>query len=135
VIGHPAVPHRHPMLLVDCFEEIVPNAYGRGIKRVSSGDTMLASRHSEPFLPPVLIVDAIGQVAIAALGREHAVWYLASIEDVTFGGPACPGDTIVFEATVLRLWRTTARLSIQARIGAVTIASGVMVLATGEKNQ
>jgi 3-hydroxymyristoyl/3-hydroxydecanoyl-(acyl carrier protein) dehydratase len=130
----PIVPHRHPMFLVDQLEAIVAGATGRGFKRVSSGDTMLCAMGAELFVPHVLIVDAIGQVAIAMLaenGNEKVIWYLAAIEGVSFGARARPGDTIVLEATVLRIWRTTVRLSIRARIGDQTVVEGAIVLATG----
>jgi 3-hydroxyacyl-[acyl-carrier-protein] dehydratase len=132
------VPHRHPMLLVDRLDVIVPGTRGHGFKRVSAGDTMLCAAGAEWFLPHVLIVDAIGQVAIAMLAAAAVdpglIWYLAAIEGVAFGPRAHPGDTIVLEATVQRVWRTTVRLSIHASIGDQTVAGGVIVLATGARN-
>jgi 3-hydroxyacyl-[acyl-carrier-protein] dehydratase len=131
-------PHRYPMRLVDRLEVIEPRTYGRGIKQVSVNDRMLCAAGKQRFISNSLVVDALGQVAIAVMapvdGTTPEVWYLATIEGVEFGAPAQPGDTIVLEATILRVWRTTVRIAIHARIAERTVARGVMVLATGELN-
>jgi len=132
------VPHRHPMRLVDRLEVVEPRLYGRGLKLVSVNDTMLCTVGRQRFVPNPLVVDALGQVAIAVMapgdGSTPEVWYLATIESVEFGAPAQPGDALTLEAKILRVWRTTVRIGIHARIGERTVARGVMVLATGETN-
>ena len=123
-----AVPHRHPMRHLDRLDAVEPGTYGRGIKQVSVNDV----------LTNTLVVDALGQVAIAVMaptdGAKGEVWYLATIENVEFGEPARPGDELVMEAKILRVWRTTVRIGIHAQVGERTVARGVMVLATGEQN-
>jgi 3-hydroxymyristoyl/3-hydroxydecanoyl-(acyl carrier protein) dehydratase len=130
------VPHRHPMRLVDRLESIEPRSHGRGIRQVSVNDTMLCAVGRERFVPNTLVVDALGQVAIAVLapgdGTPPEVWYLATIDAVEFGAPAVPGDTIVMEARIVRVWKTTVRIAIHAHVAERTVARGVMVLATGE---
>ena|ERR1700730_14732693 len=132
------IPHRYPMRLVDRFECIEPRSYGRAIKLVSINDTMLGAVGKQRFVPNSLVVDALGQVAIAVMakgdGTMPGVWYLATIDGVEFGAPARPGETIVLEARILRVWRTTVRIAIHARIAERTVARGVMVLATGGLN-
>ena len=132
------VPHRYPMRLVDRLEVIEPRTYGRGIKQVSVNDKMLCAAGKQRFVSNSLVVDALGQVAIAVLapvdGTKPDVWYLATIEGVEFGAPARPGDTIALEVKILRVWRTTVRIAIHARVAERTIARGVMVLASGEMN-
>lgn len=130
-----SAPHRYPMRLVDRLEIIEPQSYGRGIKQVSVNDTMLGAAGKERFLPTSLVIDALGQVAIAVMappdGTKARVWYLATIDAVEFGAPARPGDTIVLEARILRIWKTAVRIAIHARIAQHTVARGFMVLATG----
>jgi 3-hydroxymyristoyl/3-hydroxydecanoyl-(acyl carrier protein) dehydratase len=132
------VPHRYPMRLVDRFEVIEPRSYGRAIKQVSVNDTMLCAVGKQIFVPNSLVVDALGQVGIAVMapgdGTLPGVWYLATIDDVEFGAAARPGDTIVLEARISRVWKTTVRIAIHAHIAERTVARGVMVLATGELN-
>ncbi|HEY3052254.1 MAG TPA: hotdog domain-containing protein [Thermoanaerobaculia bacterium] len=133
-----AIPHRYPMRLVDRFEVIKPRCYGRAIRQVSVNDTMLCAVGKQRFVPNSLVVDALGQVAIAVMapgnGTRPEVWYLATIDAVEFGASARPGDMIVLEARILRVWRTTVRIAIHARIAERTVARGVMVLASGELN-
>jgi 3-hydroxyacyl-[acyl-carrier-protein] dehydratase len=132
------VPHRHPMRHVDRLDVIEPRSYGRGTKLVSVNDTMLCVAGRQRFMPNSLVVDALGQIAIAVMapgaGTKPEVWYLATIDSVQFGAPATPGDTLTLEAKILRVWRTTVRIDIHARVGERTVARGVMVLATGEVN-
>lgn len=120
------VPHRYPMRLVDRFEVIEPRSYGRGIKLVSVNDTMVCAIGKQRVISNSLVIDALGQVAIAVMapddGRMPEVWYLATIEAVEFNAPARPGDAIVLEAKILRVWRTTVRIAIHASIGERTVA-------------
>jgi 3-hydroxyacyl-[acyl-carrier-protein] dehydratase len=115
------VPHRAPMLLVDRIDELVRGVRGTGIKNVSEE------------LANTLVIDALGQVAIAVLSDEVSaepqVWYLASIEDVHMGAPAQPGDTLRLEATILRTFKTTVRISLRASVPhGHDVVRGTMVL-------
>ncbi|MGZ5440805.1 MAG: hypothetical protein ACXW5U_01570 [Thermoanaerobaculia bacterium] len=109
------------MLLLDRIDELLRGVHGRASKLVT-----------EP-LPNTLVLDALGQIAIAVLSTEGAseaaVWYLASVEDIELGRPARPGDTLRLEASVDRIWKTTARMTIRASVpGAHDVAKGIMVL-------
>lgn len=115
------IPHRAPMLLVDSIEQLVRGDRGVGIKLVT-----------EP-LSNMLVVDALGQVAIAVLSEEGqdeaAVWYLASIEDVRMGEPVRAGETLRYEAVINRTFKTTVRISIRASVPhGRDVVSGTMVL-------
>jgi 3-hydroxyacyl-[acyl-carrier-protein] dehydratase len=127
-------PHRFPMLLVDSVEELAPGQ-GRARKQVSANEVFLERfGDAPPTLPSCLLVDALGQVAILVLrGKDDAgaaaVWYLGSIESVTFHTAVPVGSVLRMEASVLKRWRTTARIEVKAWIGPVLAASGFMVLA------
>lgn len=115
------IPHRAPMLLVDSIEELVRGHRGAGIKRVT-----------EP-LSNMLVVDALGQVAIAVLSeegqQEPAVWYLASLEDIQMGQPVRAGETLRYEAVILRTFKTTVRISLRASVPhGRDVVKGTMVL-------
>jgi 3-hydroxyacyl-[acyl-carrier-protein] dehydratase len=115
------IPHRAPMLLVDRIDELVRGVRGTGIKLVT-----------EP-LASTLVIDALGQVAIAVLSDETSpeprVWYLASIEDVQMGAPALPGDTLRLEASISRTFKTTVRISLRASVpNGHDVVKGTMVL-------
>lgn len=115
------VPHRAPMLLLDRIDELVRGAHGRATKLLT-----------EP-LAGTLVIDALGQVAIAVLSNqddaEPAVWYLASIEDIQLGAPARTGETLRLEASVERIWKTTARIQLRAFVpNGHDVVKGTMVL-------
>ena len=115
------VPHRAPMLLLDRIDELVRGDHGCATKLVS-----------EP-LANTLVIDALGQVAIAVLSvegaDEPAVWYLASVENLQLGSPARPGETLRLEARVERIWKTTARISLRASVpNSREVVKGTMVL-------
>lgn len=115
------VPHRAPMLLLDRIDELVRGARGRATKLVT-----------EP-LANTLVIDALGQVAIAVLSEEGAtepaVWYLASIEDIELGAPVRAGETLRLDATVERIWKTTARIALRAFVPHQRdVVKGTMVL-------
>lgn len=128
-------PHRFPMLLVDCVEELAPG-YGRVLKLVSVNEALFERfGDAPPTLPFPLLVDALGQVAIMLLrGKDAAaasVWYLGGIEAMTFHAPVPAGSALRMEARVLKKWRTTARIEVKAWCGPVLAASGFMVLSQG----
>ena len=115
------VPHRAPMLLLDRIDELV------------RGDRGLATKQLAEPLASTLITDALGQVAIAVLSDEKTadptVWYLASIEDIHLGAPARTGDTLRLEASIERIWKTTARIHLRAFVpNGHDVVKGTMVL-------
>src|SRR6185503_17001095 len=97
-----AVPHRHPMLLLDRLTEVVPGRSGSAIKAISANEVQFQGEG----LPRTLIVDALGQLAIVVLappapdGSPPAVYYLAEIAGMELGRPPAPGDLLRMEATV-----------------------------------
>lgn len=122
-------PHRYPMLLLDAIDSLAAGR-GRARKAVSAGEHGGALAFA-----PTLLVDALGQLAIAVLraggGGVHDVWYLGSIEDMRLGTPARAGDVVHMEAVVQRSFRGSARVRVRADVDARTVAEGVMVLSTG----
>jgi 3-hydroxyacyl-[acyl-carrier-protein] dehydratase len=143
--GHPlapvlaATPHRHPMLLIDRLEAVVPGRSGSALKAISANEM-----HFEPAgavtagMPPTLLVDALGQLAIVVLappateGRPAAsppVYYLADIEGMEFDRPPRPGDLLRMEATVRKTWRGTSRVQVRGEVAGRRVAAGTLILA------
>jgi 3-hydroxyacyl-[acyl-carrier-protein] dehydratase len=127
-------PHRPPMLLLDRLETLEPGRRGTARKAVTAAEPYCAS--AEPGdCAPTLLVDALGQLAIAVLGgtqaAAHAVWYLGSVEDMQFGAPARAGDVLQLEALVQRSFRGSSRVLVSARVEGRLVAQGHMVLSTG----
>lgn len=115
------VPHRPPMLLLDRIDGLVRGSHGRATKQLA-----------EP-MAGTLIIDALGQIAIAVLSTEAAgeptIWYLASIEHIHLGAAARAGETLCLEASVERIWKTTARIRLRASVlNGRDVLKGTMVL-------
>lgn len=129
------VPHRHPMLLADRIDVLEPGRRGVATKLVSGAETHGEGCGGAGELPASLLVDALGQIAIAALRRQDdaggGVWYLASIEGVRVASAARVGESVRMEASVQRSWRGASKVGIRATAGDRLVMEGVMVLSAG----
>lgn len=130
-----STPHRYPMLLIDGFEVDGHSPRSSAWKMISANESHQegAGDHDSGELPSTLLVDSMGQLAIAMLGGEDAReqpehWLLASIESMQFSAAARCGDRLRLEAEVLRSWQGTSRVRVRAEIEDREIAQGVMVL-------
>jgi len=133
------IPHRFPMLLVDDVEALALN-WGRARKLVSANDVLCERFDGEPpALPASLLVDALGQVAIMTLRQQapsaDAIWFLGSIEAMTFHAPALSGCVLYMEARILRRFQKTARIEVKASSEGMPVADGLMVLSQGGTNR
>ena len=62
------LPHRHPFLLVDCIEELVPGEKAVGYKNLTYDESFFAGHFpDEPVMPGVLIVEALAQTGAVAV--------------------------------------------------------------------
>jgi 3-hydroxyacyl-[acyl-carrier-protein] dehydratase len=143
--GHPlepilaATPHRHPMLLIDRLEALVPGRSGSALKAVSANEMHFAAAGAAAAgMPPTLLVDALGQLAIVVLAPAASegvpaapppVYYLADIEGMEFDRPPRPGDVLRMEATVGRTWGRTSRVQVRGEVDGRRVAAGTMILA------
>jgi 3-hydroxyacyl-[acyl-carrier-protein] dehydratase len=141
--GHPlaavmaATPHRHPMLLIDRLGAVVPGRHGSALKAVSANEMHFAADGTSAGMPPTLVVDALGQLAIVVLapaaadggGAPPPVYYLAHIEAMEFGRPPRPGDLLHMEATVRRTLGRTSRVEVRGKVGGRPVAEGTLILA------
>lgn len=96
------IPHRHPFLLVDTIEEMVPGEYAIGKKCVTYNESHFAGHFpDEPVMPGVLLVEALAQVgAVSILSVEEnkgKTAYFASIRSARFKNKVVPGDVLMLE--------------------------------------
>jgi 3-hydroxyacyl-[acyl-carrier-protein] dehydratase len=101
------LPHRYPFLLVDRILEI-DEKRAVGIKNVSINEPFFQGHFpSEPVMPGVLVLEAMGQVAAMMLsakpGSENLITFLTGVEKAKFRRPVKPGDQLVTTAEMLRL--------------------------------
>ena len=132
-----AVPHRWPMLLVDRLDEVVAGRSARGLRQLTLSDAHREDDGEDggpaPDFPVTLLIDALGQVAIAALSSHGSpgVWLLAGLEGFEVAAPALPGHELTMEAEVGRGFRGTYRVAVRATAGGGPVAHGTMVLVDG----
>jgi 3-hydroxyacyl-[acyl-carrier-protein] dehydratase len=121
------LPHRYPMLLVDCILEIEEDRIV-GIKNVTANEPFFAGHFPDfPVMPGVLIVEAMAQVAGVLVlkqipDRERKLVLLASIEEAKFRKPVRPGDQLRIEMKVTRRKATVAKMYGRATVDGVLVA-------------
>jgi UDP-3-O-[3-hydroxymyristoyl] N-acetylglucosamine deacetylase / 3-hydroxyacyl-[acyl-carrier-protein] dehydratase len=102
------LPHRPPFLLVDKILKIEEDKKAIGLKNVTINEDFFRGHFpGHPVMPGVLLVEAMAQVAGVLLLKksENAgkLAYFMTIDKVKFRQTVVPGDTIFFEAELLRV--------------------------------
>lgn len=103
------IPHRDPLLLIDCVHEI---NLGKNIitsKLLTKDDPVFRGHFPEnPIYPGVYYIEALAQSG-AVLGLstrkqmgivEGNIGFLSSIDDVRFRKPGVPGDRVKYEVVI-----------------------------------
>ena len=94
------IPHRHPFLLIDTIEDLVPGVRATGKKCIAGHFPQ------EPIMPGVLIIEALAQTgAVAILSKPEnkgKIAYFASINNAKFKNKVVPGDTLTLEVEIIK---------------------------------
>ena len=101
------IPHRHPFLLIDTIEELVPGESAVGYKAVSFEAPYFKGHFpEEPVMPGVLIVEALAQTgAVAILSSEEnkgKIAYFGAMDKVKFKRKVVPGDKLRLECSIIK---------------------------------
>ena len=101
------IPHRHPFLLVDKIEELIPGVKAVGYKCVTYNEPFFAGHFpGEPVMPGVLQIEACAQVgAVAILSMEAnkgKTAYFGGINSARFRQKVVPGDTLKLECEIVK---------------------------------
>ena len=93
------LPHRHPFLLVDKIEELVPGERAVGYKAVTYDEQFFRGHFpGEPVMPGVLMIEALAQVgAVAILSMDEnkgKTAYFGAINSAKFKRKVVPGDVL-----------------------------------------
>ena len=100
------LPHRYPFLMVDKIIEIQENSI-LGVKNITMNEPQFTGHFpGNPVFPGVLQIEAMAQVGgIFALSKvedpQLYSTYFMKIDKVKFKQKVVPGDTIVFELSLL----------------------------------
>ena len=116
-----SLPHRYPFLLVDRILEI-DNERVIGLKNVTINEPFFQGHFpTEPVMPGVLILEAMGQVAGMLITQrpdmKGATIYLTSIEKAKLRRPVVPGDQLITEARVTRIRGPVGKVHAVAKVG------------------
>ncbi|MDD5132315.1 MAG: UDP-3-O-acyl-N-acetylglucosamine deacetylase [bacterium] len=121
------LPHRPPFLLVDKILKIEEDKKAIGLKNVTINEDFFRGHFpGHPVMPGVLLVEAMAQVAGVLLLKksENAgkLAYFMTIDKVKFRQTVVPGDTIFFEAELLKVKSRTGLVTGKAYVNNSLVA-------------
>lgn len=136
-IVHRVLPHRYPFLLVDRVTDFTPGVEIRGVKNFTANEEMLLGYSSfSPRVPTGILLEAVTQLgAILVLERPQMAGKIAMVLQIPSAKlykPVAAGDSVRFEARVLKLRETLGELHGAAYIGNDLIADGQMRFAIAD---
>ncbi len=125
-----SLPHRYPFLLVDRILEMSEEKVV-GYKNVTINEPFFQGHFpSEPVMPGVLILEAMGQVGGMLISRrpelKGSLLYLTSVEKARFRRPVVPGDRLVTEASIERIRGRVGKVRTVARVDDNIVAEAVL---------
>jgi 3-hydroxyacyl-[acyl-carrier-protein] dehydratase len=132
------LPHRYPFLLVDRILEIEEDRRVLGLKNVASDERyFIAGPGGRPVLPASILTEAMAQAgAVLILSKPEnrsRLIYFMGIDRVRYRRPVVAGDTVLLEATVVRLRARMGSLQGVARVDGNVVCEGQMTFALGDK--
>lgn len=111
------LPHRYPILLVDCVKSIEPGKTIVAIKNVTCNEPFFNGHFPGlPIMPGVLIIEALAQASGILILKSNEkydpkkdLFYLAGVNNARFKRTVTPGDQLELHAKVIRhkldLWK------------------------------
>jgi 3-hydroxyacyl-[acyl-carrier-protein] dehydratase len=132
------LPHRYPFLLVDRVTAFTPGVEIQGIKNFTANEAMpLGFSPASPLVPAGILLEAVTQLgAILVLERPQMAGKIAMILQIPSARifrTVVPGDTVRFEARVLKLRETLGELKGSAYVDETLIAEGQMRFAIADR--
>lgn len=133
------LPHRYPFLLVDRVTKFTSGVEIEGVKNFTINEAMLLGYSpSLPLVPTGILLEAVTQLgAILVLERPQMAGKIAMVLQIPSARllrVVAPGDTVRFEARVLKLREGFGELQGCAYVGKALIAEGQMRFAIADRN-
>jgi 3-hydroxyacyl-[acyl-carrier-protein] dehydratase len=129
------LPHTFPFRMIDRILEIEKGKKAIALKNVSLDEPHFPGYFPKgPIMPGALILEAMAQTGGLAFQssfeREgEGVPVLAGIETFRLKRRVIPGDQLVIEAEVLRVFSNLAKVKVLAKVGEELVAEGTLFLA------
>jgi 3-hydroxyacyl-[acyl-carrier-protein] dehydratase len=129
-----SLPHAFPFRMIDRILSIEKGKHATTLMNVSMDEPyFLGHFPKEPVLPGVLILEAMAQTGGLAFESsfekgEEGVPVLASVEEFRLKRKVIPGDRLIIEAEVLRIFSNLAKVKVLVRVEEEAVAEGTFVL-------
>ena len=129
------LPHSFPFRMIDRILEIEKGKKAIALKNVSNDEPyFLGHFPKEPIMPGVLILEAMAQTGGLAFQssfekEEEGIPVLGRVEEFRSKRRVVPGDQIIIEAEILRVFSNLAKIKVLARVNGEVVAEGTLVLA------
>ncbi len=128
------IPHRDPFLLIDEITELEVGKRAKGYWHVTGREEFFRGHFPDhPVVPGVLIVEALSQVgAVATLSMPEfkgKIGFFAGIDGVRFKRMVRPGDTLVLETEITKIFGGVGHGNAVATVDGVKAAYGKLTFA------
>jgi 3-hydroxyacyl-[acyl-carrier-protein] dehydratase len=129
------LPHSFPFRMIDRILDIEKGKKATALKNISIDEPYFSGHFpKEPILPGVLILEAMAQTGGLAFESsfekgEEGIPVLARVEEFRLKKRVIPGDQLIIEAEVLRIFSNLAKVKVLAKVKEETVAEGTLVLA------
>ncbi|MDR1514954.1 MAG: 3-hydroxyacyl-ACP dehydratase FabZ [Synergistaceae bacterium] len=134
------LPHRYPFLLVDRILEIDtdgPEKRVVGLKNVTINEPFFQGHFpTEPVMPGVLILEAMGQVGCVMMANEQEkmnipagerrIVFLTTVYEAKFRRPVKPGDQLRTEAVLVRFRGKVGKMKFVSTVDGEIAAEAIM---------
>jgi len=132
------LPHRYPFLLLDRVLELEPDRRCVALKNVASDERyFIAGPGGRPTLPASILTEAMAQAgAVLILSKPEnraRLIYFMGIDRVRYRRPVVAGDSVMLEATVVRLRAKMGTLRGIARVEGRVVCEGQMTFALADR--
>jgi beta-hydroxyacyl-ACP dehydratase FabZ len=133
------MPHRYPFLLLDRVIEMEDKKI-RAIKNVTINEPFFTGHFPEkPVMPGVMIVEAMAQAGgflllhgVEESERLGKLIYFTGIDNCRFRKPVIPGDQLVFEAEIVAVRRTFAKIRAKALVDGEVVCEADLMSAMAD---
>ena len=131
------IPHRDPMLMVDCIEQLDQEAGTVVGTKTFTGEEEFFKGHfpGNPVVPGVFLIEALAQTgAFAILSREEYLGktgYFASWDKIKFRRKVLPGDTVTLKVQLVKIRGRIVVAEGTAYVGEEKAAQGTFTCAIG----
>ncbi|MDC0344724.1 3-hydroxyacyl-ACP dehydratase FabZ [Alphaproteobacteria bacterium] len=134
------IPHRYPMLLVDCAIDVVPGERGTGIKCVTANEPFFQGHFPHyPIMPGVLIIEALAQTAGIIVNKSlpptetekvRSVYFM-SIDSARFRQPVEPGMKLHLEVDKIKsrggVWKYAGKATCDGKVMTEAVFTAMIV--------